>query len=109
MPRAAGFTPEGAMRLLQGERGQCSMTGCAPFVRPDLQLQMGDALRRNRPFLTLKRRAWWTKGILLAQQCLIGVPPVSRDRHVGFLRTADVPFLALKADPPPRLRGSLCP
>jgi hypothetical protein len=76
------------MHLLQSERGQCSMTGCAPFVRRDHQSKVGDALRRNRPCLALKRRARWTEVVLLAQQRLVGMPPVLRDRHVEFLRTA---------------------
>src|SRR5215217_1340070 len=93
------------MHLLQGERGQCSMTGCAPFVRRDHQLQVGDALCRNRPYLALKRRTWWTESVLLAQQRLVGMPPISRDRHVEFLRTAHVPFLDFEAERAQGLRG----
>jgi hypothetical protein len=53
--------------LLQGECGQCRMTGCAPFVWRDHQLQVRDAFRRYGPYLALKRGARWTEGILLAQ------------------------------------------
>src|SRR5689334_3155091 len=59
------FVFHGPIPLLQGERGQCRMAGCAPFVWRDHQLQVGDALRRNRPCLALKGRAWWAKIILL--------------------------------------------
>src|SRR5215475_14903752 len=84
--------------VLQGECGQCRMTGCAPFVRRDHQLQVRDAFRRNRPCLALKRGARWTEGILLAQQYLVGLPSVSRQRHLNLLRTAYIPFLDLKAE-----------
>jgi hypothetical protein len=62
-----GSTPStpGLTRLLYGECGQCRMAGCAPFVRCNDQLQVGDALRWNGPLLTLKRRAWWAEIILL--------------------------------------------
>src|SRR4029450_1792859 len=81
------------------------MTGYPPFVRRDHQLQVGDALRWNRPLLALKRRAWWTEGILLPQQCLVGMPSVSRDRHVELLRTAYVTFLDFEAKHAQGLRG----
>jgi hypothetical protein len=93
------------MHLLEGERGQCSMAGCAPFVRRDNELQVGNALHRDCPILTLKRRAWGTKGILLAQQCLVSMPPVSRDRHLDLLRTARVLFLNLKTEQAQGLGG----
>src|SRR4029450_2764852 len=74
--------------LLQGECGQCRMTGCAPFVWRDHQLQVRDAFRRYGPYLALKRGARWTEGILLAQQYLVSLPSVSRDCHLNLLRTA---------------------
>src|SRR5262249_20468297 len=99
------FAPYSPIHLLQGERGQCRMTGCAPFVWRDHQLQVRDAFRRYGPYLALKRGARWTEGILLAQQRLVGVPPVSRDCHLNLLRTAYSPFLDLKAERTQGLRG----
>src|SRR5437879_6512225 len=81
------------------------MTGRVPFVRLNHQLQMGDALHGNGPLLALKRRAWWAKGVLLAQQGLVGLPPVARDRHLDLLRTAYIPFLDLEAELAQGLRG----
>src|SRR5262245_30522735 len=74
------------------------MAACPPFVRRDHQLQMGDPFRWNRPLFALKGRAWWTEGILLAQQCLVSVSPVSRDCYLEFLCTAHIPFLDLEAE-----------
>src|SRR4029434_2654795 len=81
------------------------MTVCAPFVRRDHQLQVGDTLRRNRPCLAFKRCAWWTEGVLLAQQGLVGLPPVSRDCHLDLLCTAYIPCVARKAELAQGLRG----
>src|SRR5215510_16101894 len=81
------------------------MTGSPPFGRRDHQLQVSDTLRWNRPLFALKRCAWRTEGILLPQQCLVGMPPISRDRHVELLRTAHVTFLDFEAEHAEGLRG----
>src|SRR5262249_15573872 len=91
--------------LLQGKRGQRRMTGCASFVRYDHQLHVRDTLRRHGPGLTLKCRARWTEGVLLAQPCLVGLPPVSRQRYLNLLRTVYVPLLDLKAERAQGLRS----
>src|SRR5262249_23997555 len=99
-------SPQGTPEvLLQAECGQRRMAGGAPLVRRDHQLQVRDALRRNRPCLALKRRARGTEVVLLAQQCLVGLPPVSRDRHLDLLRTAYIPFLDFEAEQAQGLGG----
>ena len=62
-------------------------------------------LRWNRPLLALKRRTWRTEGDTLPQQRLVGMLPVSRDRHVELLRTAHVTFLDFEAEHVQGLRG----
>ena len=65
---------------------------------------MGDPFDCQCPVFSLKGGTGWTEGVFLAAQFAGGLPAVTGDRQVEFLRATDGSLFDLEGDPVQGLR-----
>src|SRR5512135_23455 len=66
---------------------------------------MRDRIGRHRPVLPLEGHDRRAEVVLLTQQFPVGLPAITGERHLEFLRAGDLRFLDFQDDPADRLRG----